>query len=170
MGSMLLLEFYPIKASWKWKDYNGPAPSRAKRTPAHLCRFLARRLRLSPHSRCFYVRTTARIWAQGGDSTSPWKKEHYPPTQKKKIYRPDVWCYMVKLANTKALKTKGCELTEGFQRCVLKTAQLRAQMPLLPPSHSSSSSLRSGSRCTPAPSTHLLLLFLSPRCLILSWD
>lgn len=58
---------------------------------------------------------------------------------------------MVKLANTKALKTKGCELTEGFQRCVLKTAQLRAQMPLLPPSHSSSSSLRSGSRCTPRP-------------------
>lgn len=105
-----------------------------------------------------------------GTRRVPERKSTTPPPKKKKIYRPDVWCYMVKLANTKALKTKGCELTEGFQRCVLKTAQLRAQMPLLPPSHSSSSSLRSGSRCTPAPSTHLLLLFLSPRCLILSWD
>lgn len=32
----------------------------------------------------------------------------------------------------KSSKNKSHELTEGFQRCVLKTAQLRAQMPLLP--------------------------------------
>lgn len=90
----------------------------------------------SAHTRgAFMFERRLEFEPRGGDSTSPWKKEHYPPTpQKKKIYRPDVWCYMVKLANTKALKTKGCELTEGFQRCVLKTAQLRAQMPLLPPS------------------------------------
>lgn len=33
-------------------------------------------------------------------------------------------------------KNKSRELTEGFQQCVFKTAQLRAQMPLLPLSHS----------------------------------
>lgn len=66
--------------------------------------------------------TTTRIWARGtgmGRGVDREAQDSVGPFARKplKIFRPDVWCYMVKLANTKVQKQKLWIKCEAFTEC-----------------------------------------------------